>query len=70
MEPTPDKISVDFHLDQDGKVVGVTSDKGSVSEGDDAAPKPPHAWASAVVTTKHSPGCFYVWVGRWIRICT
>jgi hypothetical protein len=69
MEEVVDKISVDFHLDKDGKVVDVTSDKGIVSDGEKAHPTPPTAWASAVITTKHSPGCFYIWIGRWIKVC-
>ena len=69
MEEAVEKISVDFHLDKEGKVVGVTSANGKVSDGEDAHPQPPHAWASAVITTKHSPGCFYIWIGHWIKVC-
>lgn len=72
MEEAVETISVNFHLDKDGRIVDVTPAdvNGKRSDGDDAQPNPPHACATAIITTKHSPGCFYVWVGRWIRICT
>ena len=68
MEEAVEIISVDFHLDKEGKVVDVTPTGGKAkrSEGD---PPPQYAWASAVHTAKQSPGCFYIWLGRWIRIC-
>jgi hypothetical protein len=65
--PTRETITVEFHLDEDGKVVDVTSPQGKHRK---AAPQPPHAWASAIITTKHSPGCFFVWTGTdWVMIC-
>ena len=67
MEAPKEKIQVDFHLDEEGKVVDVTTPKGKRSED---APMPPHAWASAIITTKHSPGCIYIWTGSsWFKIC-
>ena len=66
MEEPREKISVEFHLDKEGKVVDVTSANCKCSKDD---PQPPHAWASAVITTKHSPGCFYIWIGHWIKVC-
>jgi hypothetical protein len=63
-----EKISVEFHLDEEGKVVDITSANATCSEGD---PQSPHAWASAIISTKHSPGCIYIWNGtRWIKICS
>ncbi|MGB7933753.1 MAG: hypothetical protein WCH04_16305 [Gammaproteobacteria bacterium] len=68
MATIKETIPVEFHLDEEGNVVDVTSPHGKHSKD---APMPPHAWASAVVTTKHSPGCFYVWIaGGWVKICT
>ena len=61
-------IPVEFHLDEEGKVVEVTSPQGKHSMG---APQPPHAWASAIIATKQSPGCIYIWTGTgWVKICT
>jgi hypothetical protein len=68
MAAIKETIPVEFHLDEEGKVVDVTSPHGKHSND---APMPPHAWASAIITTKHSPGCFYVWViDHWVKICT
>ena len=61
-------ITVVFHLDADGRVVDATSSdkKDSVEE-----PKEPHAWSSVIISTKHSPGCIYIWTGRrWKKICS
>jgi hypothetical protein len=67
MNTTKETIPVEFHLDEEGRVVDVTSPHGKHSK---TAPNPPHAWASAVITTKHSPGCIYFWTGtNWVMIC-
>ena len=63
-----EKITVEFHLDENGCVVDATSPEKKDSV---AHPEAPHAWASAIISTKHSPGCIYVWTGRrWKRICS
>ncbi|MGD2055649.1 MAG: hypothetical protein PVJ15_02505 [Gammaproteobacteria bacterium] len=65
--PASEKITVEFHLDADGKVVDITSPNGKHSKED---PHPPHSWASAVIATKHSPGCMYIWNGfQWVKVC-
>jgi hypothetical protein len=68
MPAIKETIAVEFHLDEEGKVVDVTSPHGNHSKD---APMPPHAWASAIIATRHSPGCIYIWTGTgWVKICT
>jgi hypothetical protein len=68
MSPARETIPVEFHLDENGKVIDVTSPHGKHSKD---APSPPHAWASVIIATKHSPGCIYIWTGTgWVKICT
>ena len=64
-----EKITVDFHLDDDGKVIDATPHGQAKGAKDD--PHPPHAWASAIIATKHSPGCVYIWTPTgWKKVCT
>lgn len=69
MEDPVETITVVFHLDADGCVVDATSpDKSKESV---KHPEEPSSWASAIISSKNSPGCVYIWTGRrWKKICS
>lgn len=66
-KPIVERINVEFCVDETGCVVEVN--KGNGDPGERKAPAAPQAWASAVVSTKHSPGHIYIYVNNhWVCI--
>lgn len=63
---TDEEIVVKFVMGKNGKIKKIKDKNGK--DAPDESPKTDTKWASAMVTTKDSPGKIYIWIGKWVCI--